>query len=197
MAPSRHRSLLVSLVALPLLGIAAGAAADTGAGHWIFDHPFFPHRARIGVQVQPMSPELRVHFHAPEDRGLLVNRVEAGRPAEAAGLSVGDVILTASGEPMRQPYDLVRAVGLVESGESIELVVLRGAKQKKIQVAPEGEATPWVDPQRLGAEWLERGRHHGGEELRRRLHDLEQRFEEFERELHEKLAPPKPGGQQT
>jgi hypothetical protein len=42
-------------------------------------------RGRLGVFVLGITPELRKHFGVPEDRGVLVARVESGSPAASAG----------------------------------------------------------------------------------------------------------------
>src|SRR5262245_35092128 len=55
---------------------------------------------RIGVQVQPLTPELREFFGVEGDAGLLVAAVEARSPAADAGLRAGDVIVRANDRPM-------------------------------------------------------------------------------------------------
>ncbi len=188
-----HRSMALGLAALLLASLGAGrpasaesddAAAKAGT-HWSFDHSLWPPhlaRGRIGVQVQPMTPELREHMKAPADRGILVTRVVPDRPGAAADLRVGDVIVEADNEPMEGPFDLVRAVAGVAKGDEIELKIVRDGKEHKLKVAPEGKPRAWMDPDRWG-EWIERGLQHGGHELRRRLHELEQRLEQLERRL--------------
>jgi len=168
--------ILAALLVLPW--VAAPATAG-GAG--------LPDRlggGRIGVQAQAMTPELREHFHAPPDRGLLVTRVEPGRPAERAGVKVGDVILEAGGEAQRGTWDLVRVVGRAPEGEKLPLHVLRDGKSRTIEVVPEGVATPWPDPQGI-SEWIERGMQMGTEELREHLQEIERRLEELEKRIEE------------
>lgn len=174
-------------IALLVLGLAAGVptCAAAGSSDWPFVTPFALPRARIGVQVQPMTSELREHFLAPTDRGLLVTRVEAGLPAARAGVEVGDVITSVDRKPMREPLDLVRAVGRVPQGDRLEVELVRDGKKRTVIVAPEGEATPWVDPD-YWSEWAERGMLHGSRELRRRLEKLEKRLRELERRFEER-----------
>jgi len=166
---------IVPFVALAaaLLGAPAGAEPPG---------PSLPGRSRIGVYVQSMTPALREHFEAPADRGLLVTKVEPGRPAERAGLRVGDVILEAGGEPQRRTYDLVRVVGRAPGGEKLPLRILRKGKARTLEVVPEGAAAPWPDPG-AWADWLEHGMQMGSEELREQLRSLEKRLEELEREI--------------
>jgi len=178
------RTAIFSLmVAIPLV-LGAGAWAGSG-GNWPFDRPFLSPRGRIGVQIEAMTPELRKYFHAPEDRGLLVARVDPNRPAAGAGLRVGDVILSAGGEPAREPFDLIRAVAAAPAGEAIELVILRDSEERTLRVEPEGEPSLWAEPDRLGT-WFEEKLHRGSRELRERIEQLEKRLEELERKLEER-----------
>lgn len=168
------------------LALVLGTDAWAGSGdHWSFDPPFFPHRGRIGVQLESMTPELRIFFDAPEDRGLLVARVEPGRAAARAGLLVGDVILSAGGEPAREPFDLVRMVAAAPAGEPIEFVVMRDGEERTLRIEPEGEPSPWADPERLGS-WFEGKLKLGGRELRERIEQLERRLDDLERKLEER-----------
>jgi predicted metalloprotease with PDZ domain len=167
-----------------LLLLGAPAWSDSGT-HWSLDPPFFPQRGRIGVQVEPMTPELRGFFHAPADRGVLVARVEPGRPAARAGMRVGDVIVSAAGEPVREPFDLIRIVAAAPAGETLELGVLREAEERELGVEPEGEPSLWAEPERLST-WFEEKLHHGSRELRERLEQIEKRLEELERKLEER-----------
>jgi membrane-associated protease RseP (regulator of RpoE activity) len=175
-----------------------GGIAIAGAQplDWPTDPPFEHSRARIGVQVQSMTPELREHLKAPEDRGLLVGRVEPERPAARAGLRVGDVIVSAGGKPMRRPFDLVRVVGRATAHQPLELRIVRDGKQRTLSVEPELEPTPWADPDRW-AEWLEKGMHRGSKELRRQLQMLERRLEELERRFERERDLLEEGAQQT
>ena len=165
---------------LLLIALTLGAAGDAVAQppHWAFDHPLMPHRGRIGVQVQPMTPELREYFKAPSDRGVLVTSVDTDRPAARGGVRVGDVVVSGDGRPIRKPYDLVKVVGGVPAEGALELRVVRDGKERTLSVEPEGGPTPWVDPERWD-EWLERGLRHGSERLRRRLEELEHRSDDL------------------
>lgn len=116
---------------LALLGAAPAAAeSPLPAG--------YPGRGRIGIEVQPMTAELREFFGAPPAKGVLIVRVEEGRPAEAARLRVGDVVVEASGEPVVMPQDLIAIVARAASGEPIVLTVVRKKRTRTIEVAPDG-----------------------------------------------------------
>jgi membrane-associated protease RseP (regulator of RpoE activity) len=182
------------LVAIPLL-VGAGARAETGT-YWTLDPPFLSPRGRIGAEVEGMTPELRRYFHAPEDRGVLVVRVEPDRPAARAGLRVGDVITSAAGKPIGKTLELVRIVAAAPAGETIELGIVRDTKQKTLRVEPEGEPSLWADPERIGP-WFDEKLRRGGRELRDRIEDLERRLDELERKLEERNPGAGEAGRET
>ena len=82
-------------------------------------------RGYLGVHLLELTPELRRHFGAAEDSGVLVSRVAPASPAAAAGLAVGDLIVSADGAPLRTASQLVGRVGLREAGDEIELGIVR------------------------------------------------------------------------
>ena len=47
----------------------------------------------VGLEVEGMTAALRRYLGAPEDAGVLVTRVTAGRAADRSGLRVGDVLV--------------------------------------------------------------------------------------------------------
>lgn len=142
-------------------------------------------RGRIGIEVQPMTKELREHFEAPADRGLLVSRVDPDRPAAKAGMVVGDVLLEGDGEPLLRPLDLTRIVTRTPRGEELELTAVRQGKTLTFRLLPDGDGMPWLDPD-YWRDWAQKGMRMGSEELRRHLRELDKQLEELQRRL-EKL----------
>lgn len=188
---SRSRlCLLVMAAAFGMLLVAPVTAQPWPPG---VDAMVNPSEGRIGVQVQPMTPELREHFQAPADRGLLVSRVQPDRPGAAAGIEVGDVLLEGDGQPLARPFDLIRLVSRAPQGKQVELTALRDGKPLTFHVQPEGEGMPWIDPN-YWREWAERGMHRGSEELQRHLRELDRRLEDLQRRL-EKLEDESPDSQ--
>ena len=60
---------------------------------------------------------------------MRIRAVVAGGPAAAAGLRVGDVVLTADGRPIALPDELVVAIRTKQPGDVMRLVYLRGGKR--------------------------------------------------------------------
>ncbi len=183
--------LLVAASVLPLA--AAGGEQDDARpharnGHFferLHDFGMFPvGRGRIGAQIQPMTPELRAFMGAPEDRGVLVERVVDGSPAEAAGLRVGDVITEAGGEPIDGPADLIRAIHSLEEGEDLELTQIRDGKRLTTEVTPEPASHRGHGSLGEACEKPSCSHHgHRGSGLERRLDEVEERLRELEKHI--------------
>jgi len=175
---------------LGVLTIAAAADALAQPPNWMLDHQFMPHRERIGVNVQPMTPELRKFFKVPADRGVLVSEIQPDRPADRAGVEVGDVVVSAGGETIREPYDLVKSVARAPAGEKLVVEVFRAGEKKKLEIEPEGDSVRWADPEQW-RQWLDQNLQEGGEQLLEQLRELEDRLEKLERRLDQQTGAPK------
>jgi serine protease Do len=102
-------------------------------------------RVRLGVGVAPsdVARGLRRAVGLPDAEGLLVRLVEDDSPASRAGLATGDLIVQAAGQPVRSIDDLSKALENA-ADDVIELVILRGAEERVVEVqlgGAAGEAT--------------------------------------------------------
>ncbi len=145
---------------------------------------FIPGHGRLGVQLQDMTPELREFLRAPEDRGVLIVRVDEKSAAEKAGLRVGDVLVAIDGKPVRETFEVVHAVMTADVGAKLALAVVREGKPHTLDAALAGEPPLAAAPMR----WMEQRMPELREELERRLQDLEARMKELEQRLE--AAPP-------
>jgi S1-C subfamily serine protease len=95
-------------------------------------------RPFIGVAVQQVALNAAtVDRHKLEhDGALVVVSVADGSPAERAGVLIGDVLLSASGQRLRRPTDLLDALSAVADGKAVELERLRGDAIGKSVVTP-------------------------------------------------------------
>jgi len=89
---------------------------------------------RIGVSTSTLSRQLADYFGV--SNGVLVNSVEAGSPADKAGLKAGDIIMEADGKKIEDVGDLVAALGGKDEGD-VTLTVMRDRKQRTVRVTPE------------------------------------------------------------
>lgn len=93
-------------------------------------------RPRLGVGLAPagVARRMRRAVGLPERDGALVRDVEAGSPAESAGLASGDLIVSAGGTPIGDADDLADALAAAASAGSIALVVVRGTDERTVTV---------------------------------------------------------------
>ena len=142
-------------------------------------------RGRLGIQLQPMTPELRSFMKAPEDRGILIVRVSDGSAAAKAGLEVGDVIVALDGDPVDETHAFAASVMQAEKEKPLSLEIVRAGKHRTLSVVPEGE--PLVGHPNA---FFGRGMRWPGEEMQERLDAMEKRLSEIEKRLE--ITPPKP-----
>lgn len=99
---------------------------DQIVAHGKVDH------ARLGVTVQEVNQALADSFRLDRPRGALVAQVEAGGPAERAGLKTGDVVLGVDGEPVVGSGDLPALLSQHAAGDNVRLEVWRDGKRVEL-----------------------------------------------------------------
>ncbi|NQW94532.1 MAG: DegQ family serine endoprotease [Polaromonas sp.] len=97
-------------------------------------------RGRIGVQIDQVSKEVAESIGLGKAQGALVRGVEAGAPADKAGIEAGDIITKFDGKQIDKSTDLPRLVGSVKPGtKSVVTVFRRGATRDFSVVVAEVE----------------------------------------------------------
>ena len=98
-------------------------------------------RGRIGVQIDQVSKDVAESLGLAKAQGALVRSVEAGSPADKAGVEAGDIITRFEGKPIEKSADLPRMVGSVKPGSKASLTVWRRGSSTELQVVV-GEVEP-------------------------------------------------------
>ena len=98
-------------------------------------------RGRLGVQIDQVSKEVAESLGLSRAQGALVRGVEAGSPAEKAGLEAGDIILKFDGKSIEKSADLPRLVGNTRPGTRSSLTVWRRGAQRDLTIVV-GEFEP-------------------------------------------------------
>jgi len=94
-------------------------------------------RARIGIALKPLSPALARQFGIDaKSKGVLVEDIVPGSPAEKAGLKPGDVITGFNGKPVVSVPSFRMTVAASDVGKSFDLTYYREGKERKTSITP-------------------------------------------------------------
>ncbi len=102
-------------------------------------------RGRIGVQIDQVTKDVAESIGLGKPQGALVRSVEAGSPADKAGVEAGDSITKFDGKTIDRASDLPRLVGNTKPGTKSAMTVFRrgSAKDVSVQIAEfEAEKAP-------------------------------------------------------
>jgi serine protease Do len=91
-------------------------------------------RGRIGVQIDQVSKEVAESIGLGKAQGALVRGVEAGAPADKAGIEAGDIITKFDGKQIEKSSDLPRLVGNVKPGSKSVVTVFRRGTTREFSV---------------------------------------------------------------
>jgi len=95
------------------------------------------HRGWLGVGIDPLPEEMAEKNNS--DKGVVVTSVFEGDPAHQAGLKVGDIILKIGGADVDSPNTLIRIIGTITPGQTINLDILRNGKGMMVPVKLESK----------------------------------------------------------
>jgi serine protease Do len=98
-------------------------------------------RGRIGVQIAPVTKEVAESIGLGRPTGALVQSVEAGGPADRAGVEAGDIITRVDGKVVEKSGDLPRIIGSTTPGTVSTLEVFRRGSSRDLTVSV-GEFEP-------------------------------------------------------
>ncbi len=117
------------------------------AGHGPGGHAwqFALGRGYLGIVTTWLTPELRTHFGAPEDAGVLVGQVAEGSPADKAGLQVGDVIVSINDQEVTSAGDLMVEIRKLDAGEEARLEIVRDGRSQTLTATIEERERAQVD----------------------------------------------------
>ena len=96
-----------------------------------------------------LSPELRVHFGAPQHAGLMISKVEDDSPAARADIAVGDILIAVNGKQVDAIWVLHRKVSDKKAGDKIDLKLVRNKKTHDVRVTLAERERPVVDVSRF------------------------------------------------
>jgi serine protease Do len=93
-------------------------------------------RQEVGMSIQTITQGMAAALGLTKDHGVIVSDVWPGGPAEAAGLAVGDVLVSVDSQPAENVPTVSYNFRLRDSTENVQLVVLRGAAIISVSIKP-------------------------------------------------------------
>ncbi len=91
-------------------------------------------RGRIGVVIDRVTREVAESIGLGKPVGALVRQVEAGGPAEKAGVEAGDIITKVDSRSVESNVDLPRIIGGIKPGSKANLQVYRRGAYRDLPV---------------------------------------------------------------
>ena len=103
------------------------ASAENGSA--TFDRPF------IGATFDPVTSEVAEALGLDRARGALISQVQAGSPAEKAGLKPGQVVTAVNGIPVEHPDALGYRLTTVGIGGTARITVVADGKEQDLTLS--------------------------------------------------------------
>lgn len=91
-------------------------------------------RPLLGVNVSPITQSLVRQYGITATKGAVLTVVSSGGPADKAGLSPGDVVISFAGKTINTADDLVQAIRISQIGQQVEITYYRGSTQAATSV---------------------------------------------------------------
>jgi len=88
------------------------------------------------MSMQTITQGMAAALGLARDYGVIVSDVWPGGPAAAAGLAVGDILVSVDGQPAENVPTVSYNFRLRDSPDNVQLVVLRGTTQTTVSVKP-------------------------------------------------------------
>jgi serine protease Do len=95
-------------------------------------------RGRLGLTVANLTPDLRQQFNVPDQvKGVVIQSVRPGSPAEDAGLAPGAVILGVDRHPVEDADSFVNQIHSEPASKDVLLLVWANGGQSYLVVHPD------------------------------------------------------------
>jgi len=91
-------------------------------------------RGYLGVQIQPVDEDIAEALGIDEGVGELVQGVQPGEAAEAAGLQPGDVVVSVNGSEVTPDNTLSRIVANIAPGTTVPLTYIRNGQRNRVNL---------------------------------------------------------------
>lgn len=107
-------------------------------------------RGWMGVGIAEVTPQLAQYLKLPEQKGVLIQEVFPGEPADKAGIKVYDVVVKVNDREVNTPQELAILVGDIPVGDSVNLEVYRDGAKRSLKVKITQRKAEDETPPKLG-----------------------------------------------
>jgi serine protease Do len=133
-----RNSILMTMIALPLLAVAAYAGDNfsfaSPSDSYGFSSEDWGSGSYLGVDTRDITPDRLTTLHLKDERGVEVTMVDQDAPAGKSGLKEQDVILTLNGTDVQSVEQLRRMIRETPPGRVVTLGVSRNGQAMTIKV---------------------------------------------------------------
>jgi serine protease Do len=126
-----------SAILNPAMAMNVGFAIPINLARQIGEQLLTKHRVArgyLGVRTVDLTPEIANRLGLAFRSGLVVNMVEAGSPAERAGVRPNDIIVEMAGRPLDSSSRLQLSLASHRPGETVKVGVVRGGRRFDVDV---------------------------------------------------------------
>jgi Do/DeqQ family serine protease len=89
-------------------------------------------RGMLGVRIGPVDQDIEQAFKLPSLDGAFVESVDAGKPADRAGIKPGDTIVQVEDTAVQEPRDLINRVSAMPPGSRVNLTLVREGRRMTV-----------------------------------------------------------------
>jgi serine protease Do len=115
------------------LGFAIPVNTAQAVAQQIIQRGYFA-RPYMGISFQPINPDIADRYNLPAKWGAYVTQLEAGSPADQAGLRQNDIITQVGNITLDEAHSYINALFTYKPNDTIPLVILRDGQQTQLQV---------------------------------------------------------------
>jgi serine protease Do len=91
-------------------------------------------RGYIGATIQDFNEDMAAAQGMAGQKGAIVAELTAGGPADKAGLTAGDIVLSVNGVRVKSSSELTRQVASAAPGDLLRLQVIRDGKPRTVDI---------------------------------------------------------------
>ena len=91
-------------------------------------------RPYIGINYQPIDPNIATRYNLPAQWGVYVTDVTNGSPASVAGLQQGDIITKVGNVTLDETHTYVNTLFTFKPGDQIALTFVRNGQETQVQI---------------------------------------------------------------